>query len=282
MAVTMDYQAWTSSLYNWLDKTTATSAPLQINDKLDAWVASVNANASNASKQITVERDPSNSTSANFVGWVIKLASPNAGSTFYASLYSNATTAATASFHAGWTASTTNGSYGTQTNPTSTTTGVAWYTSGQNAEFAVATETQDGQEFFCLGWKVGTNTSYSGTFLLFKDTGGEWAGLAYVANSPFGTFWLPTHSTPTRQYGVGLVTIAADLGLTLDPLILKVASTTYYPAAGNSVTLSVTPASPNLLASNLGSVGFSFGRYCTLPGPTTGVCMGYSPIFVRY
>lgn len=286
MAVTVEYQAWTSANYNWLDKTTATSAPLQINDKLDAWVAAVNANPSNANKQITVERDPSNSTSANFVGWVIKLASNSANSTTYAAFFTTTASVITLGTYSGWTAGTANGGYGTLSGNSSVNTSSTFKTSGSSAEFLVGTETADTEEFFCVAWKTDstTNTSSSGCLLLFKDTAGEWTVFAATSGSIYGSFYLPTHTTPTRQYAVFLPSVGVQntsAGF-LDPLILTLQNSSYLPAAGNAVTVISTPKSPYLLASNNTSTGFQFGRYATLPGPRTAVCMGYSPIFVSY
>jgi hypothetical protein len=278
----MDYQAWTSAEYNWLDKTTATSAPLQINDKLVAWVAAVNANASNATKQITIEKGPANSTSTNYVGWVIKLASASSGSTFYASFFSNSTAQATVSFDSGWTAGTGNGGYGAFTAPSSSIPTAYFYTSGQAAEFAIGSETENGKEFFCLAWKASATANYSGTFLVFKDSNGEWAGYTYTTSNTYGTFYLPTNTTPRRQYGVVTASLYSSSNNVLDPFALKVTSTTYLPAAGSATTLAVSAASQNLLIGEGASLGYLFGRYCTLPGPTTAVCMGASPVFVRY
>lgn len=286
MAVSVEYQAWTSVNYNWLDKTTATSAPLQINDKLDAWVAAVNANASNANKQITVERDPSNSTSANFVGWVIKLASNSANATTYAAFFTNTASALTLGSYTSWTAGTANGGYGTLAGNSSVNVSSTFKTSGSSAEFLVATETTDTEEFFCVAWKTDSTSvsSSSGCLLLFKDTAGEWVVLGATAGSIYGSFYLPTHTTPTRQYGLFLPSIGVQntsAGF-LDPLILTIENSTYLPAAGNAVTVISAPKSPYLLASKNTSAGFQFGRYATLPGPRTAVCMGYSPVFVSY
>lgn len=288
MAVVLEYQAWAAGTYNWLDKTTSTSAPVQIDSKLRAWITAVNANPSNATKQITIEKGLSDSSNSNYVGWTLKVASSSPNSTFYIGLFSTTTgsPALNMSAHQTWSSSTSNGGYGTFGGSTSGTTGSGFTVSGSNgAEFIAATEVADTEEFFCLGFKSNStqNQTGSGSFLIFKDTAGEWAALFVVAGSIWGTFYLPTHTSPTRQYGVSY--LQPNSGLTagfFDPLILILNSTSFLPAAGNAVTGLCTPKSPYILASGNTATAFQFGRYATLPGPRTAICVGYTPIFVSY
>lgn len=281
MAVVVEYQAWDSASYNWLDKTTSTSAPVQINNKLDAWVAAVNANASNTNKQITVEKDPADSTSANLVGWVIKLASDSANSTTYAEFRTTSATVGTVGTYSSWTSGTANGGYGTMGATGSSVTS-AFKTSGSSAEFLVATETTDTEEFFCLAWKTDSTTfsSSSGCLLLFKDTAGEWTTFFGSGGSENGSFYLPTHTSPTRNYGVTV--LSAPTSTTLIPLVLRISGGTYIPAAGSATTVMCTPKSPYILSNSVTSIGYQFARYAALPSSRTAVCMGYSPIFVSY
>ena len=280
MAVSVEYQAWLSADYNWLDKTTSTAAPQQINDKLTAWITAVNANAANTNKQLTLRKGPADSTSTNFIGWVLELGSASSGAPFYFSFYTYNSTLVVSASHLTWANDESNGGYGGRGSPNSTNYG-GFYTSGQNAEFAVATETANGQEFFCLGWRTTGNATqeaiYSGAALLFKDSNGEWASYHFNEYTHAGSFYMPTNTTLKRQFEVRPLVIYGN-GITLDPLVLTMNSQAYMPSAGNAVTLAVSAANPNLLTGEYGS----FGRYCALPASTTAVSIGFSPIFVRY
>lgn len=187
--------------------------------------------------------------------------------------------------HSTWTSDGTNGGYGT-IGGQSSGSDYSYTTSGSAAEFIVASETADTEEFFAIGFKT-LSTSIqtgSGSLLIFKDTQGEWAThLTMGGFGGIGSFYLSEHASPTRQYGVNTLTFFATVTTGfLDPLFLIPANTTYLPAAGSAVTVAATPKSPYLLCSNLTTAGFLFGRYATLPGPRTAVCLGYSPIFVSY
>ncbi len=282
MAVALEYQTWASADYNWADGTTASKPPQQIQQKLAAWVAAVNANAVNASKQITILKTPSDSTLANYIGWNLSLASGASGSTFYASLYSSSTTNLNCRFSAGWTNDGTNGGYGTVTGGTSVDTSIAWYTSAQTAEFAIATETAAGEEFFLLGWRLATNTSYSDQLVIFKDINGEWAAAFSDGGVVVGTFYMPVHTTPQRQYGCQIDTAWGSQTGYVDTLTLTSnGSFGYVPATGNSFTGSVSAASPNLFMT--GSTGnYGFGKWGAMANGKALVCMGYGPFCVLY
>jgi hypothetical protein len=284
MAVTVEYQAWTSGNYNWLDKTTATSAPLQINDKLDAWVAAVNANASNTNKQITVRKDPGNSTSANFIGWVLELASnTSAAAPFFLRLYSSTTTNLAFTASASWTDDGTNGGYGVAAGSTATDTSISWAASGVTAEFSIAQETADGVEFFCLGWRLNNATAQSDQLVIFKDNNGEWATLFSDGGAEAGCFYSPVSgATPSRNFAVqtNSVGMNANAGY-LSQLQLANAASTYLPATGEEFTNTVTAASSALYLTD-STVEYGFGRWASLSGGRTAVCMGFGPIWVVY
>lgn len=282
MAVTLEYQAWTSTDYNWLDKTTATSAPLQINDKLDAWVAAVNANASNANKQITVRKDPTDSTSANFIGWVIELSSstPGAGP-FYVRFYSSSTGNINFTASAGWANDGSNGGYGATSGNTASDTSITWATSGVTAEFSIAADSANGVEFLCLGWRLNNANATSDQLLLFKDSNGEWASLFSDGGVTVGCYYMADNPTPAINYSV----IANAIGPVgtgyLSRLVLANNSTTYLPATGNEFTNFVTPAS-NALYIPTTSSEYGYGRWAPLSGGRKVVSMGFGPIWVVF
>ena len=278
MAVTVEYQAWDSATYNWLDNSSSTAAPQQINDKLSAWITAVNANASNTSKQLTIEKGPADSTSANFVGWVIKLDSSTSLSPFYFAVYTLSSGVLGMYSYETWTNSTSNGGYGTLSGSSSGAS-VNFRTSAIAAEFTVATETANGQEFFALGYKTDPSSSnYQGFFVLFKDTTGEWASYNGGSNN-YGTLYASANPTPARAYGVRPIDFTS-LTTVLSPLVFSNSGT--LPSAGQSFTLLAQPASPSLLSSLSTSVGFSFNRYAVLADGTTCIAIGYGPIFVAY
>jgi len=284
MAITVEYQLWSSGAYNWLDKTTSTSAPLQLNDKLNEWIAAVNASPTNASKQISVKKQPADSTSANFIGWVIELAGASSGAgPFYVRLYSSSTTNLNVTFSGGWTNDGTNGGYGATAGTAATDTTISWYTSGQTAEFTCVTETAAGEEFFLLGWRLANNGTYSDALLIFKDQNGEWAGVFSDGGQIVGTYYMAIHTTPQRTYSVGLLWSGVSANYTnyLDTLVLGCSFTTGLPAFGNTFTSQVRPASNALIGTSNSSM-WGFGRWAPLSGSKTGACVHNGPFWVIY
>lgn len=281
MAVVVEYQAWDSASYNWLDKTTSTSAPVQINDKLDAWVAAVNANASNTNKQITVRKDPTDSTSANFIGWVVEAASSSSNSTFFTRFYSNSTSNCVCSFSPAWTNDGTNGGYGAAVNGIADTT-ISFTTSGVLAEFSVATETANGQEFFCLSWRLNNSTSLSDALLIFKDSNGEWASLLSDGGSVQGSYYMPTHTTPQRNYNVILNLVASNNSSgVLARLVLQNNGTSFLPAASNEYTAAVASASPSLYFTTT-TLDYGYGRWASVSGGRKAVAMHYGQLWIVF
>jgi hypothetical protein len=282
MAISVDYQVWTNTGYNWLDKTTPTGAALQINDKLVAWVAAVNANASNATRQVTIKKGPADSTSANFVGWVIECASPNPGGTFYPHLYSNSATAATAGVQETWTFNTANGGYGTPGGSGDGRTNATWNaTASVSAEFAVATDSTNGQEFFALGWRHSDATN-NGCLCIFKDNNGDWAGAGTLNGTNYGSFYMPVHTTPKRAFGIAVADTTSLTAGSAYRLAIRMNSVTgFLPTAGTEYTSAVSSTNPDALCTNSSTTGFAFGRFATLASGKTAVCLG-GCIFVRY
>lgn len=282
MAVSVEYQAWDSVSYNWLDNATSTAAPQQINDKLAAWVTAVNANASNTNKQITIHKGPADSTSANYIGWVLELASSSSGSGFYTRFYSSTTTNTVVSFSSGWTNDSSNGGYGAASGASTTDGSVTWFSSGVLAEFSIATETTDGEEFFCLGWRLNNANSSSDVLLIFKDSNGEWASYFSDGGTDIGSFYMPTHTTPQRNYtiDVPLLALGTSPGY-LYQFVLTNSASTYVPAVTNEYTGTITAASPALYATYTTSE-YGYGRWASVSGSRTAVCMSYGQIYVVF
>lgn len=282
MAVTLEYQAWTSSTYNWLDRTTATSAPVQIDAKLRAWITAVNANPSNASRQITIEKGLSDGT-GNFCGWTIKVGG-TAAATTYIGFFTNTASAAFIAVYQTWVTGAANGGYGTFSGSTVGSTSNSFTTSANAAEFIVSTETADAEEFFCLGYKTNASSGQTGAgvLLIFKDTAGEWSVVLENSGSTFNTYHMPTHTTPQRQYGATYVPFSASQNVSIDPLCLRATGTGFFPAANNLFTTCSIAKSPHLYATTNTSIAYQFGRYAVLANGRTAICPGYTAIFVSY
>lgn len=282
MAVVVDYQSWASGDYNWLDKTTATSAPLQINDKLNTWVSTVNANAANTNKQITVVKSPASSTSTNFIGWGIKCSSNTTGAgDMFVRFYSSSTTALAYAISSAFTDNGTNGGYGAAAG-SSISGSASFYTSGQLAEFLCSTETLNGQEFFCLGYRGASSAStYVHCVTIFKDNNGEWASCFNESSIFAGCYYMPTHTTPQRNFNVRASQDSYASNIYTRFAMCSNGTTTQLPTAGNSFTAKVWPASDKLYYLN-GTSNNLFGKWSTF-GSDKLLCHGYyqAPI-VRY
>lgn len=280
MAPAVSYQSWASGSYNWLDTSGSTAAPQEINSKLSTWVTAVNANASNTNKQITVTKSPSSSTSANFVGWVIQAASNATDSGFYSRLYSSTTTNLICTFSAGFTDNGTNGGYGAASGSSTTDTSISWATSGVSAEFAVASETTNGQEFFAIGWRLNNLTTQSDQFLIYKDTAGEWASFFSDGGTTMGSFYMGTSSTAQRCYTAQNPTSINTL--ILDRFVQSITSSaTHLATAGSEMTVRSVAASSDLLYTST-SGNHGFGKWANISGGKTAVCLGLGPLFVSY
>ena len=174
MAPTIKWQRWDSAAYNWLGQN-ATDALPSLEAELDAWITTVNANASNTGRQLAKVRGYASSTTTNYAGLTIEAGANNNADKGYLQYFSASTTAK--KIYAGNTFAddTSNGGYGTVSGGSSDT-GVSWATSGTEANFLLVYDTTDGQEFFSFGPTFGTTnvTSYQDGFFIFKATNGEW------------------------------------------------------------------------------------------------------------
>lgn len=281
MAVTVDYQVWDSASYNWFDNTTPTAATQQINDKLSAWITAVNANPSNSSKQVTILKGPADSASSTYFGWALSFDSPSIGAPFYTRFHTNSATNFYVVFGSGWNDDGAQGGYGGVSAPNVTDSGNSFLVSGVEAEFVVASDTADGQEFFCLGWRQNNSTSYSDAILFFKDNNGEWVGVFTDNTVATGTYYMPSHAT--RNYNIDLFNIGANHGqyILAQVVVSNNSSSSYLPAYGNEFTACVTPTNPALYFTR-STVSFGLGKWANAPGGLKAVCVAYSPIWVVY
>lgn len=280
MAVTVEYQAWDSGSYNWLDTSTSTAPTQQIHDKLSTWIAAVNANGSNANKQITIEKGPSSGTNANYVGWVLKFASNSTDSTFFHRFCTSSTTNMNSYWLEGWVDDGTFGGYGSYTGQYIYDSSTYFSTSGVTAEFSIAQDTADGVEFFCLGWRINNDNSQSDCFIIFKDNNGEWASFSMDGGAVAGTYYMGTHSTPKRNFSVSLSAFA-HTNVALARLTLSNSGTNSLPTSGNYYTAAVVSANPALYFTNSSTL-YGYGRWLDLGGGTRAVCMCSGPLWVVF
>lgn len=280
MAVTVDYQAWDSASYNWLDKTTSTAAPQQINDKITAWITAVNANAANTNKQVTLEKGPADSTSTNFIGWTLKFDSNSSGSPFWVKLHTTTTTNIACYFGTTWTNDGSSGGYGLTGGTTGSDTSNTYAVSGVAGEFVVAAETANGEEFLALGYRIGSDAAKSACLLIFKDTNNEWAAVWNISSSQTGTLYMAEHTTPARTMSVAFDgNTISDNASYLTSLQLWV--TSGFPATGNAFTAMVGAKSDALYQTSL-TANRAFGRYATMADSSKVICLGNCSIYVRY
>lgn len=186
MAPTIKWQRWDSASYDWMG-TAATDALPALEAELDAWITTVNGNASNTGRSIVKERGYADSTTANYAGLVISAgANGNTAKGYLA--YGTYGSATSKQIYTGdtYVDDTSRGGYGTVSGGP-TDTGVSWISSGQEASWVIVSNTTDGQEYFCFGPRPGNTDSniYQEGFFIFKCTDGEWSMTANDASSHY-------------------------------------------------------------------------------------------------
>jgi len=277
MAPTIKWQRWDSASYNWAG-TAATDALPSLEAELDAWITAVNGNASNTGRQITKERGYADSTTANYHGLVISAgANSNAAKGYLA--YGTYGSATTKKLYAGPTYAddTTNGGYGTISGGNADTS-VSWYSSGQEANLLIISDTTDGQEFFCFGPSIpaSPSTAYCEGFYIMKCTDGEWSLCAndggdfvhtHYFDDAISTGWgncARNTSTDTvvtaSQYGYTRFSVVPKTGLDIadsatdgradavaaNPNLLQTSTSTPYVYTGNRRVLTTLGTGQNV------------------------------------
>jgi hypothetical protein len=262
MPVSVEYQLFSALNYNW-KSTDAANAPLQIDAKLNAWIAAVNANSVNASKQVTALKNPLSSTGTR-VGWVIRFADgtqPGFMLHFASQIASgNTTSGARCELFpiSGWTDNDTNDGYGGIASVVSSDTSIGWYISGAAAEFIIASSADSGEEFFILGWNMANNTAYRDVIAIFKDTNGNWAVEADDGGGAAGTRFGIVQNPDLALQAITSIQ-AIPITSTLTKLCFIAGGT--YTGGQNASNRLVYPAHPKLWIAS-GTV-FNFGGYYT-------------------
>lgn len=198
MAATVKTDSYTSASYNW-DSASAGQPCKDVVDELKSWVSTVNGNASQSGKQVVVLRDEADSTTTNYRGWVVEL--PQTGSdTLYTGFFSNNTANAAFYTGTGFTDDTSNGGYGAITSTIQNDTSLSWQTTAAiDVHFGLAYGTVDGEEFFFVGWDLGSDSAYSDMWGIFKTTEGYWAAIATDGTAVNGGSYGGVNSEDTIQ-----------------------------------------------------------------------------------
>ena len=183
MAPVIKWQRWDSASYNWFG-TGATDALPTLEAELDAWITTVNANASNVGRQITKERGYADSTTANYAALVLSAgANGNASKGYLQWGCINSTYSKRSYAGPTFADNTTNGGYGTVSGGHSNTN-IGWVTSGQEANWLIVYDVTDGEEYFAFGPAFDSNdTGVQECFSIVKCTDGEWSLVANDSTS---------------------------------------------------------------------------------------------------
>ena len=176
MAPTIKWQRWDSSAYNWFGQTASDALPA-LEAELDAWITTVNGNASNTGRQITKERGYADSTGGSYAGITLSFGANNntaKGYFFYGCQAQ--TTSHRIYFGDTFVDDTSSGGYGTISGGY-VDSSISFVTSGQEANWVIITGTVDGQEYFTFGptFNSKTDTAYQDGFAIIKMTDGEWS-----------------------------------------------------------------------------------------------------------
>ena len=173
MAPTIKWQRWDSASYDF-NSTDADAALPQFEGELLAWIAAVNANPSNAGRQITQLKGYADSTAENYAGTVVRVGANN-DTEFAYFMHAQLGSVSYKQFQLGpvYTDDGSNGGYGAISGGDNDTQ-MSWKSNGTEADWLIVYDTTDGQEFFCWGPRMGSSANYQDGFIVFKATNGEW------------------------------------------------------------------------------------------------------------
>ena len=179
MAPVIKYQRWEAASYDiWAEGPTDALPSLEA--EVDAWIATVNGNASNTSRQLAKVKgylDANVGTTGNLKGFLFSAGANNNTEFGYLRwLVSNSSNAVS---HVTGTNfnddGTSNNGYGLLTTSTGGHTDSSLFIrDGQDVDFIIAYDTTDGAEFYCEGYNYANSGSYDAGFAIWKAENGEW------------------------------------------------------------------------------------------------------------
>ena len=171
-----------------------------LESELTAFITAVNANASNASRQLTLQVAPSAVTSDSFRGFTLRVNHPTMSSLYVQHRMNNSTTSIILTAGTTYTAGTANGGLGTITNTIYNTSLTGFSAQGPSDVTSIYDDT-NGSEFFLCTQRVNSSSNMV-TFLLAKDIVGDWCIIRAEdssANSQTGQVCLSPYG-PTTAY----------------------------------------------------------------------------------
>lgn len=174
MAPTIKWQRWDTASYNWFDQTAGAAFPALVSE-LSAWITTVNGNASNTGRQLTLMRDHTDSTStANTIMFTLR-AGANSNTKYGYMQYGSyaSTTVKNVVLGNVYADDTTRNGYGTVSGLVTSDTSISHISSGQDFNSLIITGTVDGEEYFIWGPHI-SGTTYQDGFYIVKATTGEW------------------------------------------------------------------------------------------------------------
>lgn len=177
---------WDNSTYPWSDTTSAGYVG-SIVTEINAWITAISGNPSIvANGQLPVQlKGPSDSTDGGVTnGFVYQFPDTTigldvTGPTYPTLLFEGQATGVSLIIGDEYNDNGSNSGYGSMYTGSGTgrghSTSEAWSgTSNFDREAIIAYDTTDGQEFFAVGTRLGTSSSSTAGFAVFKDTSGHW------------------------------------------------------------------------------------------------------------
>lgn len=177
MAPTAEIQRWSAAAVDWGANATSTGLSYALNQKLRDWIAVVNGNATNASKQIEMWKDETTSTSSSYQGMVLKVYyNSGVDDHFYWGVYGTSTSHNVRGAKT-WSNNGSSGGYGTYSASSYyfSDTQLKVLNGTKDADMYITYDTTNDQEFFswCVTDVPGSTSSQDGNTIL-KANNGQW------------------------------------------------------------------------------------------------------------
>ena len=246
-------QVWDSDTWIW-DSTTGPCKTL--NDRLKEWVSIVNSNPSQSGNPLSVLKDETDSTSANYRGFVLEIPGITTTSTAYIRNHTVNSTARQINFETSWSDNGANGGYGSGTLIDTDTCAFFSIVDNYGCQH-IGYGTSDGEEYFICGWsgEYRGSTNQSDSFFIFKDMYGEWASLCTDTGAYSGFHYEDGQSDYQDLTATGII-----MDANLSPAVYSLNN-----AIGNGQEISkfVIPKSSDLGEMNV--TGYQ-GSHINIPG----------------
>lgn len=282
MPAIVKYQEWTSGTYNWFSSTNTDTCGEVINELKD-WVTTINGNASQIGKQLVVEKDESDSTNADYFGFVLNCPAQNTTGSLYTAFHTTLSTRIAWETGTSWTDNGNQGGYGDIGGVLDIDSDISWLTTvSSNAQFLTMKGVVNGEEYFVLAWYMNGSTTYGDYLWIFKDQNGEWCSMVSDGGSIQAAYYDDYDVTP-RFRGVSVISEEAyPTSTTLAPIKWNISISGV--SANDPFRASVVPKSNDIYSY---ASTRTFGSYI-IPNASVGfggdqlICTSNSGFFVRY